>query len=68
MLSTLVRVFAAAGLILLQSMILHKGYTDVSALAQKHSGGEFWRALARYFITNIGGGGGGPGGGGNPDR
>jgi len=57
MLSTLIRVFAAAGLILIQSMILHKGYTDVSALAEKHSGGQFWQALARYFLANMGGSG-----------
>lgn len=59
--NTLVKVLAAAGLILIQSMILHKGYTDVSALAEKHSGGDFWRALAKYFISNMGGGG-------NPNR
>lgn len=39
------------------SMILHKGYVDVSALAQQHSGEKFWLALARYFLRNIAGGG-----------
>jgi hypothetical protein len=38
-------------------MILHKGYVDVSALAQQHSGEKFWLALARYFLRNIAGGG-----------
>jgi hypothetical protein len=38
------------------AVILHKGSADVSALAQKHSGGEFWIALAKYFLRNIGGG------------
>ena len=40
---------------LLLSMIAHKGYVDVSALAQQHSGERFWLALARYFITNLAG-------------
>jgi hypothetical protein len=39
------------------SMIVHKGYVDVSALAQQHSGERFWLALARYFLRNLAGGG-----------
>ena len=38
-------------------MIAHKGHTDISALAEKHSGKQFWTALARYFIGNLAGGG-----------
>ena len=57
MLRTLLQVLAVATLVLIYSMILHKGYTDVSALARKHSGGEFWTALAKYFIGNLAGGG-----------
>ena len=38
-------------------MIVHKGYNDVSALAEKHSGKQFWVALARYCIGNLAGGG-----------
>lgn len=37
------------------SMILHKGYTGISALAQKYSGEEFWLALARYLLQNLAG-------------
>jgi hypothetical protein len=37
-------------------MILHKGYADISLLAQQHSGDRFWWALARYFIGNLAGG------------
>ena len=57
MVNALVKVVAVALLVLIHSMILHKGYTDVSALAQKHSGEQFWKALGRYVIGNIGGGG-----------
>jgi hypothetical protein len=42
--------------ILIWSMILHKASVDISALAQKHSDGEFWLALAKYFLGNLGGG------------
>lgn len=40
-------------LAVLFSMIVHKGYVDVSALAAKHSGGEFWVAVARYLLANL---------------
>jgi hypothetical protein len=43
-------------LVLMLSVILYKGFADVSALAQKHSGPEFWRALGRYFLANLGAG------------
>jgi hypothetical protein len=43
-------------LVLMLSVILHKGFADVSALAQKHSGLEFWRALGRYLLANLGAG------------
>jgi hypothetical protein len=36
--------------------ILHKGVADLSALAQRHAGADFWPALARYLIGNIAGG------------
>ncbi len=41
----------------LLSMVLHKGYTDISRLAAQHSGDKFWVALAQYFLGNLGGGG-----------
>ena len=46
-------IFAA---ILLFSTILHKGITDVSVIAEKHSGQQFWIALGKYFIGNLAGG------------
>ena len=42
---------------LVLGMIAHKGHNDISALAEKHSGKQFWVALARYFIGNLSGGG-----------
>ena len=53
---TLLQILAVPCVAVIVSMILHKGYADVSALAQKHSGGEFWVALGQYFIRNLGGG------------
>ena len=51
---------AIAVLVVICSIILHKGYVDISALARKHSGEEFWVALTRYFIGNLAGGGKAP--------
>jgi hypothetical protein len=42
-------------LALLLSIIAHKAYTDISVLAHKHSGSEFWVALGRYLLANIAG-------------
>jgi uncharacterized membrane protein len=53
---TVLQVFALALALLIVSMILHKGYADISLLAQQHSGDRFWWALARYFIGNLAGG------------
>jgi hypothetical protein len=50
------QVVAIAAGVLIYSMIVHKGYTDISALAQKHSGPVFWRELGRYFLGNLAGG------------
>ena len=42
--------------VLLLSMILHKGVTDISVIAETHSGQQFWVALGKYFIGNLAGG------------
>jgi hypothetical protein len=39
----------------LAAVIVHKGFVDISALAQQYSGGEFWTRLARYLLANLGG-------------
>ncbi len=46
---------AILGLLLIVGVILHKGYVDISVLAREHHGGDFWRALARYVLRNMGG-------------
>lgn len=45
-------ILALAGLC---GMVLHKGYTDFSALARSHSGQDFWLELARYIFRNLAG-------------
>jgi hypothetical protein len=37
------------------AMIAHKAYVDVTSLAVKYSGAEFWARFARYVIANLGG-------------
>ncbi len=44
-------IFGLAGIFL---VIAHKAVSDVSALAQQYSGGEFWLRLGRYVIANLG--------------
>ena len=41
----------------LLGMVAHKGHADISGLAAKHSGSEFWVELGRYVIRNLAGGG-----------
>jgi len=53
----LVQKGAVVFLVLMCSVILHKGAADISGLAVKHSGKEFWVALTRYLIGNLAGGG-----------
>ena len=53
---TLLQLLAVLCMAVIVSMVLHKGLTDISALAQKHSGEEFWPALGKYFLTNLAGG------------
>ena len=56
-LSRVSRVLAVLCFAVILGMIAHKGGNDISRLAQKHSGVEFWVELARYFIGNLAGGG-----------
>ena len=53
---TAMQVFAILLLVALLSTILHKALADVSALAQQHSGTDFWAALARQVLRNLAGG------------
>ena len=49
---------AIFGIVFLLGMVVHKGHADISVLAEKHSGQQFWVALGNYFIGNLAGGGG----------
>jgi hypothetical protein len=55
--SRAVQVAAIAILIAINVVILHKGAGDISRIAEKHSGWEFWAETARYLIGNLAGGG-----------
>ena len=39
-------------LCLMFSMIIHKGYNDISALIQNNPG-DFWPAFSQYIINNM---------------
>lgn len=50
------QVLAIICLTLMFSVILHKGFADVSLIARLHSGREFWFALARHYMLILTGG------------
>lgn len=37
------------------AIIVHKGYTDFTALAREHRGDGFWLELLRYVFRNLAG-------------
>ena len=39
------------------SMVLHKAFVDITALAHKHAEEGFWVALVQYLLRNLAGGG-----------
>ncbi len=53
---TLMQVLAVLAMAAILSMIVHKSYADVSIIAAKHSGWEFWREVAVWMIGNLAGG------------
>jgi apolipoprotein N-acyltransferase len=52
----LLQIAAIFGMIGVWAIIVHKAYGVVSMLALKHSGVEFWLALARHLMANLAGG------------
>ncbi|MEJ8835147.1 hypothetical protein [Ramlibacter sp. AN1133] len=52
----LLQVLAILGLIGIFAVLLHKGYSDVTAIARGSASGEFWPALLRYMFRNLAGG------------
>jgi hypothetical protein len=53
---TVLQVLAILGLALIVLVILHKGYSDMTALARDHPRQDFWPALLRYVFRNMAGG------------
>ena len=53
---TAMQVFAVLCLVAYFVLLAYKGSIDFSALAQKYPGDEFWPALGRHLIRNLGGG------------
>ena len=51
------QVLAIAVMLVIWMMIVTKGYTDISLLLV-HESDDFWRALIRYFLSNLAGGAG----------
>jgi hypothetical protein len=43
-------------LIALLPVVVLKAFADITPLAQKHSGVDFWVALARQVLRNLAGG------------
>ena len=52
---TVLQVLAILMLAGIVAMVVHKGYADMTALAAENTGGNFWKALARYFLRNLAG-------------
>jgi hypothetical protein len=59
---TALQVAAIALGVFVLSMVAHKAHADISLIAAKYSGGEFWLEVARYLIRNLAGGGKAPDG------
>lgn len=52
---TVLQVLAILLLAGMVGMVLHKGFADVGALAEQHSGAAFWKALVRMLLKNLAG-------------
>lgn len=52
---TVAQVLAILLLAGIVGMVLHKGWTDFSALARVHRGEGFWLELVRYLFRNLAG-------------
>lgn len=55
-LRTALQVVGVLGLLAVLSMVAHKAFADIFTLAQRHSGADFWAALARQILRNLVGG------------
>ena len=48
------QVVAIMVMCLIVAVIAHKGFHDISAIAQYYPD-DFWRTLAKYFLANLAG-------------
>ena len=48
------QVVAILVLFFIPAVIIHKGYHDISAIAQYYPD-DFWRTLAKYLLANLAG-------------
>jgi hypothetical protein len=55
-LKSVLQVLAILCLIALLSVVALKAFADITPLAQRHSGVDFWVALARHLLRNLAGG------------
>jgi len=53
---TVMQVLAILCLIAIFAVIGHKAVVDLSALAERYPGSDFWPALGRYLLRNLGAG------------
>jgi hypothetical protein len=57
--ATILQAVGIAGFAGIVAMVSHKMFNDIAMLAERHSGWDFWAALARHILRNLGGGGAG---------
>lgn len=53
---TAAQVLAVLCLLAYFALLAFKGHADISALSDKYQGKDFWIALGRHLIRNLGGG------------
>jgi hypothetical protein len=53
---TAFQVFAVLCLVAFFAMLFHKAALDISTLVRQFPGSEFWTALGRHLLRNLGGG------------
>lgn len=53
---TAMQVCAILCLVAYFGLLAYKGRVDISTLAEQYPGSDFWPALGRHLIRNLGGG------------
>ena len=52
---TVLQVLAILMLVGMVGMVFHKAFHDVGAIADQHSGADFWKAVVRMVFKNLAG-------------